>query len=598
MAGEWKRAVWTYDAVGLGHTNVTIMEAIEDFMLACGWARSAWDTTTDRFFLRSDRYTVLLTNDTAGTAGNVALAENDPNNRITLVGMSGGTASVRATGSITLSALDLFDGDTVTLSDGTNPALTFNFEAGAAAARGRVAFLAQPADGNTVVVNDGVNPAVTFEFDSTSSVVATATLRQVVIGGSIGSTIANFVAAVNDAAVTLAVTANVGASDSATLTNDTAGVAGNVALSRVGSNIFLTGMTGGGGTAGVTVGHVLVPRGATVEDTIVNLVAAINVAASLNVTAKWANRWTFNGDGIWQHCGVEVFNDTANSRIILRAFLQKASGTGNYRATNVAHEVRVAYSQTAPNNFQFFGGEYGFFGECGRDGQRVNLAHWAITTFETMPELFGTDDERVTWTAQGLCMDLFGNLKFSDDRNMRFVDTPNGHRNFTGNLRPFAVRGTSSFATSVQADDPRAGVGPLDTVLGMFMAGNPAPSYSGVVFTFGLTLTPRDGRYRISPLLIRQYVYDYAPVAVYTGSASNNVAASGSSDAIYCFDVRRWRKMPKFAVTDASLIPFNNVTDQATGLTYYISQVQDGGRQANLCIEWTTDVVSIPATPT
>lgn len=601
MPDEWKRATWAYDAVGLGHTNVTIVEAMEDFLLACGWERAPWDgggAVADRYYLRSDRRTVLLTNDLVGTAGNVAITESDADSRIVPGGMSGGTSSVKATGSIALSPLDVFDGNSVTISDGVNPAKTFEFEAGVAAARGRIAFLAQPADGNYVEINDGVNPTVRFEFDSNSSVTPTGTLRQVVIGGTISVTISNLSAAINSGAYTLAVTANVGVTDSVTLANDATGTAGNVALVRVGANLVVTGMTGGGGAAGVAGSNIAVPRGATSEDTINNLVTAINTASAFNITARWAKRWTFNGDGVWQHCGIHIQNDTAASRIVIRCFLQKPSLAGSFASTNVAHQINVVYSQTAPNNFTFFGGEFGFVGECGRDGLKVNLAHWAITTFEPMPELYGTDDDRVGWTTQGLCMDLFGNLKFSENRNLRLVDTANGNRNFTGTLRPFQVRGTTSFDTSTQVADPRCAIGPLDLVLGIAITGSRSESVLGVTNTLGIIFTPRDGRYRISPLLVRQYAYDYIDCGTSDGNVSNTVGINAGSFGLLAYDVRRWRKMTKFAVTDATLIPFVNVIDAVTGVEYYISQVQDGGRVANLCVAWTVDVVSIAATPT
>jgi len=80
------------------------------------------------------------------------------------------------------------DGDTFTLSDGTNPTKTFEFDSNGSVAPGNVAvtFIAGVpssgtltaiaaggagiADGDTFELDDGVNPAVTFEFDSNGSV--------------------------------------------------------------------------------------------------------------------------------------------------------------------------------------------------------------------------------------------------------------------------------------------------------------------------------------------------------------------------------------------------------------------------------------------
>lgn len=595
MANEWKRANWTYDAVGLGHTNVTILNAIEAMLVGTGWVRPVWDTALDRCFIRADRLTILLTNDLFGVAGNVTITENDVNSRTSVSGMSGGTSQTKATGTLTLDPLNVFDGNSFTISDGVNPAQVFEFEAGNAPARGKIVLTAQPADGNTVVINDGVNPAVTFEFDSNSSVVQTGTLRQVVIGGNISVTISNLSAAINAVAGTLAITANVGPLSSVLLTNDVGGVSGNVVLVKVGAAIYVEGMTGGGGTVGVTGGAVSVPRGATVEESVINLVSAINVAPNLSITARWSDRWMFNGDGLNQHCGIHVFNDTANTRIIIRCFLQAKSGYGIQVETPTAHQIVIAYANTAPNTFQFYAGEFGFFGECGRDGLKVNLAHWLIGSYEPMPELFGTDDARVHWSTQGAPMDLFGTLKFTADRNMRFVGP--GDRHFTSYLTPLLARGhnASSYDAPSIVDNPNCAVGPMDNVLGIQLTYNTNARYCAVAYSFGLNSTPRDGRYRISPLLLRQTWGDW----FYRGTDSNSatVVSPATTDSQAVYDIRRWRRVPKIAVTDHTLIPFTNITDAVTGIEYYITQVADGGRSANLAIEYTSDILSIPATP-
>lgn len=77
MAGEWNRATFQYDPVGLGHTFDYVMDKIESFLLQSGWSRPSWDTgsitttlntgagpgfgtkasTESRFFIRTDRNT-------------------------------------------------------------------------------------------------------------------------------------------------------------------------------------------------------------------------------------------------------------------------------------------------------------------------------------------------------------------------------------------------------------------------------------------------------------------------------------------------------------------------------------------------------------
>lgn len=604
MPGEWKRAIWTYDAVGLGHTATSIVNAMHTFLASCGWERAVWDTTADRMYIRSDRYDIVFENDAVGAAGNQNITIVDANTRITLgAHMVGGTSTVKAKGRIRFDVRDAFDGATVTLNDGVNPTKTFEIEAGNAAARGQIGFLAQPADGNTVVLNDGVNPAITFEFDSNNSVVQTSTLRKVVIGANIGVLMINLIAAINDVAITLAITASVGLTDSVLLTNDAGGAAGNQNVTTVGANMYPVHMTGGGGGVGVTGGNVSVTRGATLEDTITNFVTAVNGAANLNITARWANRWTFNGDGPWQHCGIHLFNDTANSRIVLRCFLEKLSKIGNYRSTNTAHQILITYSNTAPNVFTFFGGEDGFFGECGRDGLKVNLAHWFICSWVTVPEMYGTDDARIGWATMGACLDLFGNCKVTGDRNFRVVDYVQNNRNYSTYLIPHLVRGSTLIASggngpfdqNTQADDQRMGIGSLDSVFQADITQSDSDaSMAALKFNFALLRSPRDGRYRISPMMCFQHWQSRNHCVANSGSVSNAIGATWIG---YYRDPRTVRRVPRFSVVDATLIPFTNVVDQRTSVEYYLSQIQDSGRTCNIGVEWTTDVVSIPASP-
>lgn len=77
MPGEYNRATFQYDPVGLGHTFDHVMDKIESFLLQSGWERPSWDTgsltvtlstgagpsfgtknsTESRFFRRTDRNT-------------------------------------------------------------------------------------------------------------------------------------------------------------------------------------------------------------------------------------------------------------------------------------------------------------------------------------------------------------------------------------------------------------------------------------------------------------------------------------------------------------------------------------------------------------
>lgn len=242
-------------------TTVPGLEAATPAVAAAGTVSFTGSTNPadgDTVTLRSRIPTANLNADNVGAAANVTITKTGAN--ITVTGMSGGTVSARATGTVTIPS-------------------------------------AQPADGNTVVINDGVNPAVTFEFDSNASVTPSATLRQVVIGADIYATMENLITAIN-AAPTLAIAAvaghvsktfefdsnnavvsgNTGVLIGATaaasllnlisainaqttvaisaanatvtvpalaLTQGLKGIAGNSLVSKVGTNIGVTGMTGG-----------------------------------------------------------------------------------------------------------------------------------------------------------------------------------------------------------------------------------------------------------------------------------------------------------------------------------------------------------------
>jgi len=106
-------------------------------------------------------------------------------------------------------------------------------------------------DGETFVLDDGTNPAVTFEFDDNGSVVETNTLRQVDISGITTADEVRdaCIAAINDAPVL-----NIEASDGGAATVGLVGPAGtaaNVAITDTVANAGFThtGMTGGTGAA-------------------------------------------------------------------------------------------------------------------------------------------------------------------------------------------------------------------------------------------------------------------------------------------------------------------------------------------------------------
>jgi hypothetical protein len=99
---------------------------------------------------------VSVANSNVGVAGNVAMSKVGAN--ITVTGMTGGTASEKATGTITLVGL--------------------------------------PSDGDTITIDDGVNTATIFEFDDNSSV--TGNNVAVTIGSDTKTTLTALFNAIND----------------------------------------------------------------------------------------------------------------------------------------------------------------------------------------------------------------------------------------------------------------------------------------------------------------------------------------------------------------------------------------------------------------
>lgn len=290
------------------------------------------------------------------------------------------------------------------------------------------------------------------------------------------------------------------------------------------------------------------------------------------------NFWMFNGDGAPQACGIRVELDAANSRIIIRTFLENAAANALQIASGTPHQMFLAYDATAPNNLLFIGGKKGFYYESGRDGLPTNLAHGMVLGWEAVPEYHSQDDDLVNLTTQGIACDLFGALKFSNDRtNLKLCDVLNGNRNYTGGLQAYICRGTSGFVTATQANDRLMAIGSRDNFFSIHCDYNNL----SVRQSLGLLLTPRKGAYRISPLMTMQasdFFYCYA-----SGGGNNDAASNGATRYT---DVRSLRQVKRFVVVDATLIPFVNLTDVVSSTIYRIAQVADAGRPANIGIEW------------
>lgn len=106
---------------------------------------------------------VHLRNDLFGAAGNVAITETVADPGFVVAGMSGGSDYAPAVGSITAIAGALLnDGETFTIDDGVNPAVTFEFDSGGGVTPGNVPVPFTPADTDLVVaanIRSAINTA-------------------------------------------------------------------------------------------------------------------------------------------------------------------------------------------------------------------------------------------------------------------------------------------------------------------------------------------------------------------------------------------------------------------------------------------------------
>lgn len=317
-------------------------------------------------------------------------------------------------------------------------------------------------------------------------------------------------------------------------------------------------------------------------------------------------RWRYEGDGQTQNCGIHI--EVSGTSIRISAFLENTTQTGAQVDTNAISPgtvttsatpyVSITFDSTAPNNYLMICGEDGFYIEAGRDASTVNLGHGMICCFAAITELNATKDAVVRSTSQGLPMDLTGTCKFTTNRNNRFVIDDGSSRNFTAGLRLYAARGVSSTTQpGTPANQPDYYIGNRDLIFGC-NPNNPSTSADNLTFaaTFGHRNSPEDGRYRISPILMIQEKTstDFKNQGATSTLASNTVAAGTGGSNVIFRDIRHDRQILRLVVADYTLLPFANLTEAQTGKVYRLFEFNDGGRTANLGIEW-SDVVVVPS---
>lgn len=406
---------------------------------------------------------------------------------------------------------------------------------------------------------------------------------------------------------------------------------GNVAITKVGANITVTGMAGGSSTTKATGtvnltglpvdGNTITVSDGTLTKTyefdgdstvaggniavqlytsrvrcMESLAAAINASGQALSAAALTKRWRYNGDGVDVDCGIRVRWDSGNSRVAISTFTATPSGGGIGYEPSTLQEIRIAYNLTTINHYTFYAGEDGLFFECGTLGGDLpqNVAHGAIMTFSVIPEFHGTRDAKITWTAQGLVCNLFGPLVFGDYAS-RFVDNNGENKNYTAMLRPHVARGTASLSSPAPSTDASYAIIPRDNLIGVAGGGDGTSSHMlDIACSFGMLNSPVDDRYKLSPIWMLQARDGWYYGTNNNGGTLNVPAQSGYGTML---EPRWLRQINRFVACDQTLLPFNNVTDTVTGKTYHITQLADGGRTTNLAVEYPSTTVTIPATP-
>lgn len=313
--------------------------------------------------------------------------------------------------------------------------------------------------------------------------------------------------------------------------------------------------------------------------------------------------WRYEGDGPVQNCGIHLYTNTpTNTEIRISSFLENTTATGvqvdcRDATANVNRRgfLTISWDVTAPNNYLIIAGEDGFYIEAGRDSSPVNLGHGAILAVSEIPELNATKGAQRRWTTQGFPMDLFGECRFTANRNLRFVTNDGTSRNFTALLTLYGTRGvTSTTVAPAPANFVDYSFGNRDLILGQtaFAAGSSNDLRYGC--TFGQLNSPEDGRYRINQMLLVQEsaVTDVSNRAASSTSTSNTIAVGTGSVNVQFRDIRHDRLILRFVVVDYTLLPFANLTEAATGKVYRVIEHNDNGRTANIGIEWPVAVVT------
>lgn len=311
--------------------------------------------------------------------------------------------------------------------------------------------------------------------------------------------------------------------------------------------------------------------------------------------------WHYTGDGAVQHCGIVITDLRYNAgafdgpqQLKIQVFLENSDGDDSQRESiDDEATILIDISTAAAHDIMMIGGEWGLHYEMGTGGIRGSVAHGMIGTHMPWSGLNGTRDAERMRVTQGICMDLFGELRFADPSNRSgraVLDSGITDKNVTGGLSPYLVRGLDDdLHGGLVVDDVRAwGIGGIDSVFAFHDTSSTYQYVRYMKYHFGLFNNPFDDRWRISPLMFHNPMDQLNPsryAATQSTSVSDNLAATSSGPN--WFDVRNsLREVRKFAVVGHLLTPWQNITDQDSGTVYRVVRGEDGGRTFNLAVEW------------
>jgi hypothetical protein len=134
---------------------------------------------------------------------------------------------------------------------------------------------------------------------------------------------------------------------------------------------------------------------------------------------------------------------------------------------------------------------------------------------------------------------------------------------------------------------------------------------SGVdLYTFATPFPGVDNRVSVSPMVVfqgsneanlprrrgRTSTYNSFTAGGWDSGGARGTPGTTTSSNSHGWGARDYREdriVPRFAVVDYTIIPFANITDIITNKIYRVARVPDGGRTANIGVEWPSTVVTL-----